>query len=295
MNLDNFSTWEHNIWKPKVVVHFDYDGTLAEWKDLIPEIKRRFIAAGNSMESIEDVITDTQKIKEEVYKIINEPGYYYDLMPYENVVGFARELSDTGYDTRLLSCIVSEEAKEDKEFWINDFCAGIFGGTKENPELYRPYKRIYVPDELRAEKFAHIPDISDKNKIHILIDDHTPNCIAFESACKGCDVNGFAIKMFNDINGTHGRWQGFSLSNDMSPKEIMEEFKTIETYVRLKASIKSYPGNKDALKEFIDAHIILGESISRDDIKEFYRNDRDTAKEVEEPDTEKETEDIELD
>ena len=262
------------------VIHFDFDGTLAEWRDLIPEVKERLFRAGNSLESIEDVIDMPEKLNKEIYKILNEPGYYYNLMPYENVTGFARELYLRHRDVRLLSCVISEEAMKDKDFWLEDFCPEVFGVGEDIVKNMNDKRRIYVPDEDREKKFAYIPDIRDKNKLHVLIDDHTPNLIAFEKECKKHGVNGFGIKMFNGINGKHGRWNGFTLSSDMSPVTMREEFDKADLFARLLAGEREYPGDREAYDNFLKSCLRKME-IDMDMVVRFTKRDQAALRQIE--------------
>lgn len=201
----------------RTVVHIDMDGTLAEWKDLIPDIKRMLYEEGTNIKDIEDIIKLPETIKKYTTKIIRQPSYYYDLMPYENVLQFAKELIHEGYDVRISSCYPTKQAYQDKQFWLSDFL----------PEVPKD-KRNLIPDGEGDKKIEYIADIDNPKTIHILIDDHTPNLIGFEKGLIEHNGHGFGIKMFNELNGRHGVWQKATLSNDMSVSELMKAFKGYE-------------------------------------------------------------------
>lgn len=198
-----------------IVIHFDMDGTLCEWKDLIPDIREYLKKEGNSLSDIEDIMSLPGTIEEYTRKIILTPSYYYDLKPYECVVGLAKELVHEGYDVRVLSCYPSHQAYLDKKFWLNNFL----------PEVI---KAVFVPDGEGDRKIEHIGDIGDNGKMHILIDDHTDNLISFEEGLMKHNANGFAIKMMNDINGKNGVWQGRTLFFD---NEVDESIHELQGYI----------------------------------------------------------------
>ena len=277
------SEWFSKINRQKMVVHFDFDGTLAEWKDLLPRVRETLLSSGSSLSDIEDVIDSPEKMKEEVYKILHTSNYYYELEPYENVTGFAKLLNDEGYAPRVLSCVISEEAKEDKTFWLEDFCPTVFGGMRlhdgdiaKDDRVYVGKRRIFVPDEDRDRKFSYIPDIKKEGLIHVLIDDHSPNLFAFEKACRENGVRGCGIKMLNGVNGKGKTWQGYFLDKDMSPSEMMDIFKDIELYLKAKTYVDEYPGDREALLSVMEEEAV---SPDRKKLTFFLENDRDLIRE----------------
>lgn len=207
--------------KKQVIVHFDVDGTLAEWKDLVPDVKKMLIKLGHDTNSIEQVMQVPEIVNEQVRKIISAPGYFYNLAPYENVTRFAALLVKKGYEVRINSCAIGRKAISDKSFWLSDFLPEVKNTAKHT-------RYVFVEDGRGDKKAEYIEDLKDPDTVHILIDDHTPNLIGFEECLQKAKANGCAIKMLNGINGKQFRWQGDLLSNDMSPKELFDAFKEIE-------------------------------------------------------------------
>ena len=81
---------------------------------------------------------------------------------------------DPHFKVRFLTAVNDEWAKEEKSNWLHD----RFWFLREKDIIFVPYgknKSDYIPD----------PKPSD-----ILLDDHTPNCVAW---------SGKAIKVVNDI------------------------------------------------------------------------------------------------
>ena len=203
-----------------IIIHFDMDGTLAEWKDLIPDIKKMLIKEGHDIQSIEDIMQTKETITEKINTLIRRPGYFYDLMPYQNVVDFAKLLIKQGYDVRICSCAPTKRAISDKKFWLEDFIPEI-----KNTKYHAGY--LFIEDGQGKDKALKISDLNSEDTFHVLIDDHTPNCVGFTEALLARGAYGCAIKMFNEVNGKNGRWQGDSLSNNMNPEQMCRQFEKI--------------------------------------------------------------------
>lgn len=210
--------------KKQVIVHFDVDGTLAEWKDLVPDVKKMLIKLGHDTNTIEEVMKVPEIVNEQIMKILKTPGYFYNLNPYENTVAFAALLVKKGYEVRINSCAIGKKAIQDKSFWLRDFLPEVKNTNKKT-------RYVFVEDGQGTKKAEYIEDLKDPNTVHILIDDHTPNLMGFEDCLKKAGANGCAIKMLNGINGKQFRWQGDLLSNDMTPEELFDAFKEIEERV----------------------------------------------------------------
>lgn len=126
----------------KLAIYFDFDGTLAEFKESATE--------------------------EEMKK----KSYFYDLMPQENVVKAAKDAKQhKGWEIYGLTCSLGKQATRDKNFWREDFI----------PEISKS-RFIVVPDKDRANKYHYIPTKDAQNIKNILVDDHTPNLIEWEKA-----------------------------------------------------------------------------------------------------------------
>ena len=240
-----------------IIVHMDMDGTMAEWKDLIPSVKRILMKEVERISDVEDLLQIPEVVNQKVMEILKSPGYYYDLMPYQNVVDFTSLLKRKNYDLRVNSCYISKDAKRDKKYWLEDFTE--IKNTSQKPRYiftpngYGHLKLFYVSEirqiietfrpedsnmsyeelldytvlsdnETMYENVKRLIQETNKDNYHVLIDDHTPNCLAFQAQLEEFGLNGCSIKMLNEINGKNGVWKGNTLSNDMDPKDMLHEF-----------------------------------------------------------------------
>ena len=120
---------------------------------------------------------------EELYK----EGYFKNLAPQVNVIEAVRMLiaEDNGVQVRLLSCYLKDNdfALKEKQEWVRNYISEL---SKD---------AIFLP--CGASKADYIAEES------YLLDDFTDNLLLWvESGKKG-------IKLYNNINGTKGRWEGF--------------------------------------------------------------------------------------
>ena len=83
---------------------------------------------------------------------------------------------------------------------------------------------VLSDNETMYENVKRLIQETNKDNYHVLIDDHTPNCLAFQAQLEEFGLNGCSIKMLNEINGKNGVWKGNTLSNDMDPKDMLHEF-----------------------------------------------------------------------
>ena len=128
---------------------------------------------------------DASKSLEEVAK----KGYFRTVTPIPNMIQTIENLIKKNYPVYILSAVFADgHSREDKKAWIQ---ANIPTMPMENI-LFATYGE---------EKSAviHNPSPSD-----ILIDDFTPNLLQW---------HGIGIKVYNGINGTKGRWKGYSIYN----------------------------------------------------------------------------------
>ena len=125
-------------------------------------------------------------------------GYFRELAPQENVVEAVRRLlaNPNGIQVRLLSCYLKDSkfALKEKQEWIR----------RHIPELSAD--ALFLPCGVSKAGFV--------SEGGFLLDDFTDNLLVWEeSGRKG-------IKLYNNINGTKGRWKGFSVNAASSPDLI---------------------------------------------------------------------------
>lgn len=200
---------------------FDMDGTLAEWREINLKI--------NESEEIANI----NNIQKRLYDILKSPGYYKTLKPQQEVVDLANKLIDEGKEVFVLSCFIpNSPCVREKKEWLYQYMPKLnvdnqifipdgYGEEKHNyiPLVYKAINDIGdIVNKGEVINFYECELISSKSILHnfekvdtndILIDDHTPNCIAWEKY-----ENSTAIKLFNDINGKKGNWKGNTLFFD---------------------------------------------------------------------------------
>ena len=149
-------------------IFFDMDGTLAKW------------------------LTD-KSIKE-----ISSKGYFATLPEIENMVALVEYvLSQQQMDVYILSCILSDQTKREKNIWLDYYL----------PEIDENH-RLFVPHGESKTKWLKILD-GALYKEDVLIDDFSKNLFEW---------HGIAIKVMNGINGTKGKWQKHKISAFEDPK-----------------------------------------------------------------------------
>lgn len=123
-------------------------------------------------------------------------GYFANRPPHQNVIDALLLLKDEdNISVNILSSTFTDthSAKDKTECFKKN-------GLENIPAVFIPYGE---------PKYSCIH--TSKNELNILVDDYTPNCL---------DWKEIAIKIYNGINGTKGRWHGYRISNDMSPEMI---------------------------------------------------------------------------
>ena len=126
-------------------------------------------------------------------KQLHSKGYFANLES-TPLLPVIKRLLDAGFDVRIRSSIYDDVAACDKRKWLNDH------GLQGIPHVFIPYG---------TPKSSTLPQ---DGKIHILIDDHSPNLFDWVQNVK----NGVAIKYRNHINCKNGTWRGWRLDERMS-------------------------------------------------------------------------------
>ena len=131
-------------------------------------------------------------------------GYFESLPAMETVCTAVKELrKDRHYIVKFLTCAPSDEAQKEKLRWL----LKMFEDIDEKDVIFVPY------GENKSEY------IVNPNKNDILLDDHTPNCLAWQ---------GKAVKVMNGINGRGGRWQGRRIYADDSVVGILNIIRRVD-------------------------------------------------------------------
>lgn len=127
---------------------------------------------------------------------VSSKGYFADRIPQQNVIDALKLLREDDVELNILSAVFTDGHS------INDKISCFKKHGLENVHS------IFVPYGENKSDYIHHSD----KFLNILIDDYTPNCMAWS--------DGIAVKIYNGINGTKGRWHGYQISSDMSPLQI---------------------------------------------------------------------------
>ena len=118
-----------------------------------------------------------------------EPGYFLNLQPNSNVVNAVKLLIEKAdVEVYVLSAYLTDSvyALDEKNKWLDRYLPEL---KKEN--------RIFTP--CGKEKTSAVP--GNIREDDFLLDDYTKNLGEWEPPARG-------IKLINDINHTHGTWEG---------------------------------------------------------------------------------------
>ena len=137
-----------------------------------------------------------------------EERYFADLKPQENVVKAIKDIIENNPEIEVfvLSAYLTDSnyALKEKNEWHDRYI----------PEIQRAH-RVFVP--CGTDKKAVIADLS---KSDYLLDDYTKNLNDWEPPARG-------VKLLNNINNTHGTWQGDRLDFNRDPKSLAESIVSI--------------------------------------------------------------------
>lgn len=132
-----------------------------------------------------------------------EKGYYEKLPVMQGMVDVVKCLRrDHHFNVIFLTCVINEDAQKEKMTWLKK----VFGKVNEKEVIFVPF------GENKADYI-----IGKSNDI--LLDDHTPNCMAW---------GGKAIKVMNGINGLKGRWNGPRIYADDRIQFILDTIERID-------------------------------------------------------------------
>lgn len=146
------------------------------------------LAKWNADASLEEVATD---------------GYFLTCTPMQEMVEAVKLLIQHGYSIHILSSVfMDNHSVRDKKEWLK----------KHLPSL--------TEDHMHFSPYGHAKSdiLEDLSPEDVLIDDFTNNL--FDWPAK-------AIKVYNGINGTKGRWKGYCVHANTEPLLLYNQIKAI--------------------------------------------------------------------
>lgn len=140
------------------------------------------------------------------------PGFFLTREPEPEAIAAVRLMREMGLDVYILSCAYQNGlAEPEKDAWL------AMVGLSDIP-------RIFVPYGKRKSDYVGAADVS------VLLDDYSKNLHEWKAKGKvGC-------KFYNGINGTHGTWDGYSVSCGMTAEQIAA---VITAIVRKQAGLRA--------------------------------------------------------
>ena len=140
------------------------------------------------------------------------PGFFLTREPEPEAIAAVRLMREKGLDVYILSCAYQNGlAEPEKDAWL------AMVGLSDIP-------RIFVPYGKRKSDYAGGADVS------VLLDDYSRNLHEWKAEGNiGC-------KFYNGINGTHGTWDGYSVSCGMTAEQIAA---VITAIVRKQAGLQA--------------------------------------------------------
>lgn len=138
-------------------------------------------------------------------------GYFRSLKPQKNVCSLLHSLMLAGKEVYVLSAVLGTQQEKEKRDWLFD------------NRIWLPQNHIlFVPCGTNKASCINV------SKDTILIDDHTPNLLGWQSA------GGTGVKVLNGINGRHGRWKGKAIStgSQLNAEEFELFLDSQEIYAR---------------------------------------------------------------
>lgn len=134
---------------------------------------------------------------------VTTKGYFTKCQPMSEMVKAVRRLISENYPVHILSSVfVDGHSMQDKIQWLKEHI----------PELKLEHMHFspYGQPKAASMKYISVEDV--------LIDDFTDNLLEWPAK---------AIKVYNGINGTKGRWKGFSVHSNTDPELLYLQLKAL--------------------------------------------------------------------
>ena len=140
---------------------------------------------------------------EETYK----KGFFRSRTPEQVVIDAIKKMLRLGYRVSILSAAyVDDHSVSDKIAWLKA------NGLGDIDMIFVPYGE---------DKHKYLKDTTAS--LYVLIDDFSPVLFSWE----GVGNRFLGIKFMNGINGTHGTWNGYTISAKMSKDKIVTAITSI--------------------------------------------------------------------
>lgn len=134
---------------------------------------------------------------------VSSKGYFLNCKPMKEMVEAVKLLIEADYPVHILSSVfMDEHSIPDKKLWLHKHIPSL----KEENMHFATYGQ---------PKAAAIEKITTED---VLIDDFTNNLLEWPAK---------AIKVYNGINGTKGRWKGFCVHSNAEPNLLFKQLKAL--------------------------------------------------------------------
>lgn len=178
-----------------LTVCIDMDGTLFEWKPVIPEAE-------------EDMLTA-------VDRVLYAPHYYLNLNPYPHMVEFVKRLcSMPNIEVYIASCYLPDKGEATPY-------ADKIESVKKHLPFFPVENIILIPDGVNKAEWVSNYFKRELTKDDILFDDYHKNLTEWQQA------GGFPIKVLNDINNAYSLSDMYRIDINRSPFHTLNDLSDI--------------------------------------------------------------------
>jgi hypothetical protein len=133
-------------------------------------------------------------------------GYFLNCEADEKMIDLVLNLSKI-YEVVILShAYQNGYAEDEKRQWLENHDLGSI-------------RQYFVPYGIPKSEYLMKYEYNYDQFTNVLIDDFTDNLTEWENCCS----NNHAIKYYNGVNGTHGKWSGDSIYHTESSAELFKQ------------------------------------------------------------------------